>query len=162
MRLQQILLFSLLPLFFCCSSSRTKKQKADLNAYQWLLGKWEMTSGEGLLTEEWKQVDDSTFAATSSLIDSSGQTLFSETIELNIRDGITCYVPTVPDQNEGKPVYFQITGSNENSFIAENVMHDFPQQIVYELKANGELIAKVAGMQDGKWREEIFRMQRKK
>lgn len=161
MHLRQSLLF-LLPLLFCCSSPGTKKQKANLNAYQWLLGKWEMTSEEGLLTEEWKQVNDSTFAATSSLIDSSGQTLFSETIELNIRDGITSYVPTVPDQNDGKPVYFQIIGSKGNSFIAENGTHDFPQQIVYELRANGELFAKMAGMQDGKWREEVFRMQRKK
>jgi hypothetical protein len=122
--------------------------------YNWMLGTWEMKIGSKSIFEEWISKDDSTFGGSSYSLDSKGNKKIMETIELRSRNGIAVYVPTVGNQNKNQPVIFTISILEKNKLRAENLAHDFPQAIVYELKNPSELYARIEGVSKGKIKKE--------
>jgi hypothetical protein len=54
------------------------------------------------------------------------------------------------DQNKSQEVIFEIKKGEQNKFIAENLTHDYPQRICYELKTSNKLYAKIEGVKNGK------------
>ncbi len=122
--------------------------------YSWIIGKWEMKVGDKSIFEEWELKNDSTFSGTSLSIDKNGSKKIFETMELRFQNGKTAYVPTVNGQNKNKPVIFEIEIYEQNKFKAENLLHDFPQAIYYELKSATELNARIEGTKNGKLRKE--------
>jgi hypothetical protein len=46
-------------------------------------------------------------------------------------DKTVFYTPTVPDQNDAKPVPFRMVSYEGHVVVFENPDHDFPQRIVY-------------------------------
>ena len=115
-----------------------------------MIGKWELKTGQNTLLEEWKLKDDSTFLGISYKLTNEKAKQVLETIELRNRNGIYYYVPVVVDQNNGAEVRFEIKISENNKFVAENLSHDFPQRISYELKNASEVQAKIEGTKNGK------------
>lgn len=58
-------------------------------------------------------------------------TTILEHLELTFKDKDVWYIPTVPDQNEAKPVPFKLVYHGDKDLRFENGEHDFPQRIVY-------------------------------
>jgi len=149
-------------LLFSCNSQNDKAPKTDshelIQSAEWLIGRWENTDDQGTLSETWKKDSDSSFAGASYYV-SGGDTIFSESIRLVEMDGGLHYIPSVSDQNEGKPVDFTLIHTTTNEFIFENRKHDFPQNIRYTL-TNDSLIAVISGKQKGKPHQEVFAMKR--
>ena len=158
--MKQIGVLFIVSLLFACQP-RIDHQYAQLSKTNWLIGTWQKQSANGILTESWQQLDDSTFVGRSFFV-SNDDTVSSEFIRLEQRNGKLYYIPTVADQNEGKPIVFTQTSITDSSATFENPEHDFPQKIHYQFQKPDSLIAEVSAMVEGKIKLLTFRMERLK
>jgi hypothetical protein len=152
-------------LFFAFASCNQKTQQKInhplLDEMKWLIGTWYNVSAEGEFYEVWNAYRDSAYTGIGFLL-VKGDTLFSEIISLEERNGELFYVPSISGQNAGQPVSFKLTSRSNGKYIFENKEHDFPQRIIYTNPRPDSLYACVEGMQDGILRKEEFALSRKK
>lgn len=140
------------------NSTETSNYK-ELQKVHWLKGTWQRQSAKGILTETWQQLDDSTFAGRSFFV-SNRDTLSSETIRLEQRNGKLYYIPIVSGQNDGKAIVFTQTKLSDSTIIFENPAHDFPQKIEYRFQKPDSLIAEVSATINDTIRRQQFRMKK--
>jgi hypothetical protein len=158
---QLIFLFIVFPCFAC--QPRANQSKAVVSKYyqlhkaEWLIGHWQHQSDQGILTEAWQRLNDSTFSGQSFFI-SNRDTLTAELISLEQRNGKLYYIPTVADQNDGKAVIFIMTSLTDSSATFENPEQDFPQRIFYHFHKPDSLLAEVSAINKGVYKSIIFRM----
>ncbi len=131
-----------------------KLQKAE-----WLLGNWGNTTPEGRLVENWRKVNEVQFNGESYFI-VKNDTVFAETVVLNQYDDKVAYTVTVPNQNDAKPVRFDLTSITDNEMVFENPEHDFPNKIVYTQVKPDSLVAIIYGTKKGSPASETFAMKR--
>lgn len=122
---------------------------ADFQQLYWLSGNWLMESDEGITTEHWVIKNDSTLNGKSSFRIGK-DTVSSEEMVLQQRQGVITYNPTVRGQNNGRAVVFTMMEMNDTSVVFENPGHDFPQRITYTRAGKDSLYAEISGKQNGK------------
>lgn len=127
----------------------------------WLLGTWSGGRPDRQLLETWVKQDDSTFLGRGSMIKGK-DTVLQESVSLQQREGNLYYVPTVTNQNSGKPVRFTMTTINDRQLVFENPAHDFPQKITYTLINPDSLLAEISGTVQGELKKRQFPMKRVK
>ena len=138
------------------ASEGTPLRIADAN---WLMGTWSNSVKDRRDFEAWKKYDDSTYIGRSYSI-VGVDTVSSETIQLEERNGEVLYIPTVQGQNDNQPVSFRLTLSEPGKIVFENADHDFPQKITYQLVSSDSIVAEISGLIDGKHRAQVFPMKR--
>jgi hypothetical protein len=143
-----ILLSSIFLLSACSTTEET-----EINSLKWMLGKWQSSTEEGILYEEWKKVNDSTYSGHAYAITPEGDTTFSETAEITKNNGAITYSVTV---NEESTTDFALVDNQERA-VFENVDHDFPQRIIYQKLAKDSLFARIEGTVDGEDQFEEYR-----
>ncbi len=131
-------------------------EEDKLRQISWMLGKWQMQTAEGTITEEWRKPSDSQWLATSYMITAEGDTPFQETITLDYDDDSLVYSPLVSGQNEGSPVSFRERRITENEITFENLRHDFPQRIIYKRTSDSTIVATIEGQENGQTRRQEF------
>lgn len=126
-----------------CGSGTSKIE--DLN---WLIGTWEGVD-ENTLTfvEKWERGSTNALNGKGATITPDGDTLFKETLKIELVEGTPYYVATVPE-NPG-PVLFKLVESDNKHCIFENLDHDFPQRISYTLETKSTMSVKLEGMENG-------------
>jgi hypothetical protein len=124
-----------------------------------LEGTWKMNTKRGAVCEEWKKVNKNYLKSKGYMIRGK-DTILSERIALtNTKEGIF-YTSTVEDQNNKQPVAFKMTGSENNMFVFENPLHDFPRRIVYKLVTADSLHAYIDdGTETGKRQNFYYKRQ---
>ncbi|MBZ4044581.1 DUF6265 family protein [Flavobacterium hibisci] len=156
---QKITLIALIITFVSCqkkeSIEKDKIKKAD-----WLIGNWENKNPDGILTENWEKLNDSTFSATSYFIKGKDTLHFESIILAQLGETLT-YKATVKGQNEDKPVFFTSTLESDKQLVFENLKHDYPQKITYTKGTNNTLTAEILGKLNGKVSSEKFVMTKK-
>ena len=145
---QKITLLALIITFASCQKKETV-EKDKIKKADWLIGNWENTSPEGVLSENWQKLNDSTFSASSYFIKEK-DTLHLETIILAQLGETLTYKATVKGQNNDKPVSFPSTSETDQKLVFENPKHDYPQKITYTKGANNTLTAEISGNLNGK------------
>lgn len=97
---------------------------------EWLLGGWTRVNNPAGKSgyEYWQRKNDQEWHGQGIALKGT-DTTFVELLKIVVERGALYYVADVPGNN--KPVYFEITSVNENSFICENPTHDFPKRIEY-------------------------------
>lgn len=156
---QKITLLAVLAAVVSCQK-KDAAEKDKIKIADWLIGNWENTSPDGVLTENWQKLNDSTFSAASYLIKGK-DTIHFETVVLAQKGETLTYLATVKGQNDNKPVAFTSTSETENKLIFENPQHDYPQKIIYTKGPNNTLTAEVTGKLEGKVTTERFIMVKK-
>jgi Domain of unknown function (DUF6265) len=156
---QKITLLMLLAVVVSCQKKESV-EKDKIKVADWLIGNWENKSPDGLLTENWKKVNDSTFSATSYFIKGK-DTLHFEKIVLSQKGEKLTYSATVNGQNNDKAIDFPSTSETATKLVFENPQHDYPQKITYTKGANNTLTAEVTGKLQGKLTTERFIMVKK-
>ncbi|MCA6365157.1 MAG: hypothetical protein IM638_19150 [Bacteroidetes bacterium] len=132
---------------------------SDLDKFSWMLGSWSSTDDNGIeFLEHWSKSGSNTFTGTGVAIDVTGDTLFKETLKLELIDGVPYYVATVP-KNPG-PVLFRLAEAEGRKAVFENREHDFPQRIRYELDAQNVLQIRLDGVEAGKPKVERLKLTR--
>ncbi|NJO24997.1 MAG: hypothetical protein HC867_03165 [Bacteroidia bacterium] len=110
--------------------------------------------------EEWKTSGNDIMKSRSYRVNNN-DTVMMETAELLKKGEDIFYIPTVPNQNQGKPVEFKLTSAQNNEYIFENPEHDFPQRIIYNLKSATETEATIDGRINGQYRKMVYRFSKK-
>lgn len=129
-----------------CGAAESSAQfnHRDFEKLYALEGTWQMEAKGGFRYEHWEKKSNDLLLSRSFRI-SDNDTTTLETVRLAFIDGEVVYAPTVPDQNEGKPVTFRLSKIDGGSFHFENKEHDFPQRIIYTLKNKTELECVIDG-----------------
>lgn len=152
-------IFLSITLFYSVSAGLNKPGSAIEN-FKWLLGTWETKGSRGSSYETWTQINPSEFLGKSYAL-KGNDTMVFETVRLVEKDGAVHYIPTVSDQNNGKPVVFKSSFISGSKFIVENPEHDFPRIISYTRVSQDQLVAEISGpSKEGKPKYQTFFMQR--
>nr|WP_315220666.1 DUF6265 family protein [uncultured Flavobacterium sp.] len=151
---QKTTLLLLLVAIFSCKKTETA-EKGKIKAADWLIGNWENKNPDGVLTENWEKINDSTFNAVSYFIKGK-DTIHFENISLVQKGETLTYFATVKGQNNDKPVAFPSVLETEKQLVFENIKHDYPQKITYTKGANNTLTAEISGKLEGKMTTERF------
>lgn len=137
--LSVILVLFILPVLL-----QAQQQTAVDFPFEKLVGKWKMLTRKGLIMEEWERMDSTTLLGKSYLF-KSGDTIALEKLRIYIQQDKLLYTSQVNNQNNGKPVSFVLTSSQNNGYTFENPEHDFPKRIHYEFVGNDSLHAWIDG-----------------
>lgn len=157
---QKITLILLLLFIISCKKTETV-EKDKIKTANWLLGKWETKTADGNLSENWTQLNDSTFEGQSLFIKGK-DTLHFESITLQQKGEELIYNAKVKGQNDNKSVPFKLTLGNDKQLVFENLNHDYPKRIFYTLINKDSLVASISGVQQGKTSWEKFGMKKTK
>ena len=136
-----------------------KTKDSQIHQLSWLQGSWSNHSDSGTFIETWYKKNDSMLTGKSYFI-MRKDTLFSENITIEYRNGQLCYIPVVKGQNGDLPVIFRLKSINNGEFVFENPTHDFPQRIIYKNAGNDSLNAWIEGAEKGVFRKELFPMKK--
>jgi hypothetical protein len=144
-------------LFLCFSFIIKAQQPVDETWPGKLIeGTWKMITKNGsIIGESWKKMDDNYYQSTGFIIKEK-DTVFTEKVALKRSVDAVFYTSTVEDQNNGQPVSFRLTSSNNNIFVFENPTHDFPKRIVYEFGDHKTLHAYIDDGPKGKKRTHFY------
>lgn len=142
------------------SCNETKKEADKLERVGWINGFWKMTSPQGTMTESWMQANDSTLAGVGKFTDTAGKVLTTEEIRIVLRKDKLWYIPTVSNQNMGKPVSFQEISFTDSMVVFEDKGHDFPQRIAYVRQSDMKMLAYIEGEVNGETERLDFQYER--
>ncbi len=153
----------LLSLILSCSPA-TEKEAGGVNLLEpeltnWLVGNWEFTQSQIPTFETWKKENDSTLSGYSYAV-RNGDTIVTERLLWQIREGESYYIPTVDGQNDNEAILFKLSSSLANQWIFENPTHDFPQKITYTKIDENQLTAEISAQTDSSERKITFPMRR--
>jgi len=140
-------------------TSEEKPAPNHLKNAEWLIGRWENNSPDGNLSETWEKDGDMAFMGESYFV-IAGDTVFEEHIRLTQTEDGLVYSPTIPGENNGKPIDFTLKHASEKEMVFENPKHDFPTKITYMLKGDS-LIATISGKRAGREEKEVFAMKKR-
>lgn len=121
--------------------------KATIGDLAWLSGAWVGTRSSGSSIEEhWMPPRGGAMLAVQRTVNTSGKLSAFEYLRIVERDGGLVYVA----QPGGKaPTEFVLTELGAKRAVFVNPRHDYPQRIVYELSAGGELVATAGQLKGG-------------
>ncbi|MEE1943786.1 DUF6265 family protein [Pedobacter sp. KR3-3] len=137
-----------------------KAGTADLDKTKWLIGTWEQKTARGSVFETWTKASPKEFHGKSYVLKEKDTLVFENIKLVQQTDGLF-YIPTVKNQNGGKPVSFKAKTVSASEMVFENPEHDFPQQISYKQINKDSLVAEISGTVKGKFKAQKFQMRRK-
>ena len=122
--------------------------------FDWLIGNWRVERPKETNLEVWEKKSNNRYTAKSFSIKNNDTSLF-ETIELIKSNEVWSYIVTTNNQNDNKPVSFELVFIGNKEFICLNLHHDFPTRIVYRL-VDKTLFASIEGNINNKLRKVNF------
>ncbi len=131
------------------ASQESKYSKEDFLPLYELAGTWKMETPKGSIYEQWNRQDSYKLSGKSYKLKNT-DTMVLEKIELTFNSGNIFYTPSVSDQNNQRPIPFQLVSASNNKFTFENKEHDYPQRIIYHLVSKDSVHARIEGIKNGK------------
>lgn len=138
LRIACVLCFACAPVL---SHAQAAPRRASIADVAWIAGTWVSADGARTVEEHWTTPAGGAMLAVSRTIVDGRLTEF-EFLRIVERDGRLVYVA----QPNGRPsTEFAMTGLESASVTFENPEHDFPKMIRYVARADGSLVASIAG-----------------
>lgn len=129
--------------------------KATIQDLAWLSGAWVGKRSSGSSVEErWSPPLGGSMLAVSRTVNTSGKMVAFEYLRVVERDAGLVYVA---QPGGAKPTEFVLTEVSATRAVFDNPRHDYPKRIVYELSAEGVLVATVGYQKGGTPRRFEFR-----
>jgi Domain of unknown function (DUF6265) len=135
---QQICMM-LLVCFFVSFTNPKPNNSQPLALFKQLQGNWQNTKNK-LSFEQWTMQSNNVFKGKDYEV-SKKDTIVSENFVLNFKNKKWTYSVSVPNQNNGATIGFELASCTKTTAIFKNLQHDFPQIIGYELLTNNMLHA---------------------
>ncbi len=137
--------------FTCLATGALAQDPPSIASLSWMNGGWVQKSGGVEIEERWVGPRGDLLAGVNITV-ARGRTSFEFLRIAKTPKGIA-YIA----QPGGKtPVEFPLKEMSEKKVVFENLAHDFPQRIIYEVRADGTLLARVEGMLKGKLEGQDF------
>jgi hypothetical protein len=132
-------------LMVCCAFSQDSSfTRADFDKVKIIMGTWINKRANGDIYEHWDRNSESELSGISYKLTSS-DTVFLEKVRLYYQGKEIIYAPVAYGQNNEKQVLFKLKSIEENRFVFENLLHDFPKRIVYDFRTADSLYAYIEG-----------------
>lgn len=122
--MKSLLIFTLLFIPFL-SSANTCHSLKDV---AWVLGAWESTNQDSVMTESWGKVSDVTFEGAGATY-FKGMLKATESLRMIEMSQSVFYLAKV--SHNPLPVAFKLIKCADGNAIFENLNHDFPKRIEY-------------------------------
>ncbi len=124
------------------------KSYPKIEQLNWLVGNWENVTELEQSYENWTQKNDSTLLGHSfTLI--GADTVFAEKVTLKQVDDEVFFTVIAYQQNDDKPITFEMISSDKDIFTFENPEHDFPTRISYSNPVKDSIHAWISGNVNG-------------
>jgi hypothetical protein len=121
--------------------------KAAIGELGWLAGAWVGRRGSGAAIEErWSPPLGGAMLAVSRTVNTSGKMVGFEYLRIVERDGGLVYVA---QPGGGQPTEFVLTELGPQRAVFDTPRHDYPKRIVYQLSAEGQLVATTGFLRGG-------------
>ena len=132
----------------CLLAVSAEDRQPTIHDLAWLTGCWENTAGQRQRDETWSKPSGGTMLGVGRAI-VNGKTTEYEFMRIHQEaDGL--YFTAQPS---GQPqASFKLVSLRDKVATFENPTHDFPQRVIYGLKADGTLRARIEGVMNGKQR----------
>ncbi len=128
------LFFMIFTLVFLQSCNRPSYSLFDLE------GVWKTEQGP-LFYEQWTLMADSSLAGKGFTL-KGNDSLILETMRLSKKEGNWVYEALASGQNDGQIIAFPLKEKSGNSWIFENLSHDYPNRIIYSFENDSILTAR--------------------
>lgn len=131
------------------SSAQAPPKIEDL---AWMQGTWQCEVWGGTFEEHWTAPRAGTMLGVGRHIEGE-KTGFMEFLSIEPSDdGLTMWIMVgAPSKGDKKPVAFRLTQLKDKEALFENPQNDFPSQIRYRMRADGNLFCRIEGKgRDGK------------
>lgn len=151
MKLKQLLPLAAVALLAACHPPQKSRP-----ALSGLAGLWITTDG-ALLYEEWTAATDSLLTGRSYSVN-NGDTLLLEEMRMAVLNGKLHFFARVPGQNQAEEVGFGLTATEGTAWVFENLQHDYPNRIVYQLSSDTTLDARIENTKGNK--QKLFHFKR--
>jgi len=125
--------------------------------FQKIVGSWKLEGKPTL--EQWTKSTSGVYQARVVNL-KTGDSLLTEIIKIVYDFGKVYFEAKVLNQNEGKPVRFQLVKKRKKRLKFANKNHDFPQYIEYRLLDNDHLTVQISGMAGNRLRKIDFKYER--
>lgn len=130
---------------------------ASVEDLAWLAGCWESVGSDAGSGEHWMAPAGGTMLGVNRTV-KDGDTVAFEFLRIRETEGGSIEYIAAPS-NQAETV-FVLSRLTDNEAIFENPDHDFPQRIIYHLKDDGLLDARIEGDVDGETKVIHFPMKR--
>jgi hypothetical protein len=117
----------------------TSVHAGGLDELRWLEGTWRRETARGTVHERWRITSERTFEGEAWRQSATGERTPLEDLLLVELGGEVFYIAKVAENTY--PVPFKLTSRAERGFVFLNPEHDFPQEIGYELDAQGGILS---------------------
>lgn len=114
----------------------------------WMVGHWQGLDMNDLsFHEHWERSGKNSLAGFGCTISPEGDTLWKESLKVELVEGIPYYVASTPG-NKGAVLFRMIRGDAQHA-VFENKDHDFPQRVSYTLETKNTVNVKLEGLEKG-------------
>jgi hypothetical protein len=131
-------------------------QAPDVSVLSWMAGCWRQESPSRTVDEVWMAPAGDGMLGMSRTV-ARGRIVEHEFLQIRVRDGALVLVAQPSGQPEAS---FTAKEVGPRAVAFENPAHDFPQRIIYRLQADGGLVGRIEGEENGKARGVDFPMRR--
>lgn len=145
-------IFFAIQLMSICFFSAAQNSNSDFSKLYSLQGTWKMETTRGILYECWEKMNDTTLRGGSYKL-TGKDTMWLERVHLIKKGDKIQYIPIAKDQNNNEAVVFTLNKVDIETYVFENLTHDFPQRIVYTLPQNNLLHAWIEGNSNGQFKK---------
>ena len=153
----KVLITVVASLLMSLPSVASSQAPASIEDLAWLAGCWSSVGGEAGSGEQWTVPAGKTLLGVSRTVQDS-KTVAYEFLQIRETEaGEIEYIAKPSGQSEATFLLVQLS---ESEVVFENLDHDFPQRIIYRLRAGGNLEARIEGKVKGMVRTVDFPMER--
>lgn len=141
---RSIFICLLLSVFGLVSCEKT----GTIEDVNWMIGHWQGLDLNDLsFHERWERSGNNSFVGTGCTISPEGDTLWKESLKIELVEGVPYYVASTPG-NKGAILFRMIQGDAQHA-VFENKEHDFPKRISYTLETKNTVRVKLEGLERG-------------
>ena len=138
-------------------SGTSAQEPASVAALSWLAGCWASVGSEAGSGEQWTVPAGNTMLGTSRTVQNSKTVAYEF---LQIRETEAGEIEYVANPSGQPEAAFLLVRLSEREVVFENPDHDFPQRIIYRLRAERNLEARIEGTVNAEARAVDFPMTR--
>lgn len=124
-------------------SSGSEGDSIEVFPFREWVGVWIKETKERTTTETWVFSGSHSLRGSSTVAGSNGNIVFKEYLSLIRLGEIYYYIAKVPSNDY--PVPFKLVEVEKARWVFENLDHDFPNRIVYEMVNDDQLLVRVSG-----------------
>jgi hypothetical protein len=138
-------------------SLESARKPASVDDLAWLAGCWASVGGEAGSGEQWTAPAGNTLLGVSRTVQNSETVAYEF---LRIRETEAGEIEYIAKPSGQEEATFLMVRLSAGEVVFENSGHDFPQRIIYRLKAGGNLEGRIEGEVKGEVRMVEFPMKR--